>query len=171
MHTYAKEYSKMSTAVPATFPVQNVKSSRRSQIVACTVTSLFVLGNFIPWVGAWTGPILPTWFVGTQKPRRGFLWMIVIPFVPGLIFGWRKIPLTGEVQALEYLGWALVAAVLGILPFTFHRLVSPRLCAHWLNGLHPRLSIRLDGLHRLIQTVEGSWTLVAGPRHVDLGVR
>jgi len=105
----------------------NVKSSRRSQIVACAVASLFIFGIFISPVGALTGPILGAWFVGTQKPRRGFLWMVAFSFIPSLIFGWRKIPLTGAVQALEYLGWALVAAVLGVLPFTFHRLVSPRL--------------------------------------------
>jgi ubiquinone/menaquinone biosynthesis C-methylase UbiE len=105
----------------------NVKSSRRSQIVAYAAATLFILGNFNSSVGALTGPILPAWFVGTQKPRRGFLWMIAFAFVPGLIFGWRKIPLTSAVQALEYLCWALIAAVLGTLPFTFHRLVSPRL--------------------------------------------
>ncbi len=105
----------------------NVKPSRRSQITAYAAASLFVLGNFISSVGALTGPIMGAWFVGTQKPRRGLLWMVAFAFVPGLIFGWRKIPLTGNVPALEYLGWALVAAVLGALPFTFHRLVSPRL--------------------------------------------
>ncbi|MGA2673566.1 MAG: methyltransferase domain-containing protein [Terracidiphilus sp.] len=105
----------------------NVQSNRRPQIVACAVASLFILGNFISPVGALTGPILGAWFVGTQKPRRGFLWMVAFSFVPGLIFGWRKIPLAGAVQAFEYLGWALVAAALGVLPFTFHRLVSPRL--------------------------------------------
>ena len=104
-----------------------VNPSRRSPIVACAAASLFILGNFISSLGALTGPILPTWFVGTQKPRRGFLWMVAFAYLPGLIFGWRKIPLTGAVQALEYLGWALVAAVIGTLPFTFHRLVSPRL--------------------------------------------
>jgi ubiquinone/menaquinone biosynthesis C-methylase UbiE len=78
-------------------------------------------------VGALTGPILGAWFVGTQKPRRGFLWMVAFALVPGLIFGWRKIPLAGAVQSLEYLGWALVAAVLGVFPFAFRRLVSPRL--------------------------------------------
>jgi ubiquinone/menaquinone biosynthesis C-methylase UbiE len=105
----------------------NVKSSRRSQIVAWAAASLFILGNFISPVGALTGPILGAWFVGTQKPRRGFLWMVAFALVPGLIFGWRKIPLAGAVQSLEYLGWALVAAVLGVFPFAFRRLVSPRL--------------------------------------------
>ncbi|MGA2349252.1 MAG: methyltransferase domain-containing protein [Terracidiphilus sp.] len=105
----------------------NVKTSRSSQIAAWAVATLFVLGFFIAPIGAWTGPILPTWFVGTQKPRRGFLWMMAIAFIPGLIFGWRKIPLSGPQQAFAYLGWALVATMLGVLPFTFHRLVSPRL--------------------------------------------
>ncbi|MGO9437124.1 MAG: methyltransferase domain-containing protein [Terracidiphilus sp.] len=117
----------MSTAVHSAPTIQEVQPSRRSQIVACAAASLIILGNFISPVGALTGPIMGAWFVGTQKPRRGFLWMIAFAFVPGLIFGCRKIPLTGAVQALEYLGWALVAAVLGALPFTFHRLVNPRL--------------------------------------------
>jgi len=104
-----------------------VKSSRSSQIIAWAVTSIFVLGFFVAQVGALTGPILGAWFVGTQKPRRGFLWMVALGFIPGLIFGWRRIPLTGATQALEYLGWALVAAALGTLPFIFHRLVSPHL--------------------------------------------
>ena len=105
----------------------NVRPSRRSQIVAWVVSSLFILGFFFSQVGAWTGPIMGAWFVGTQKPRRGFLWMVALGFIPGLIFGWRKFPLTGPQQALAYLGWTLVAAVLGALPFTFHRLTSPRL--------------------------------------------
>jgi ubiquinone/menaquinone biosynthesis C-methylase UbiE len=104
-----------------------VKVSRRSQIVAWAVASLFVLGFFLNPVGMWTGPILGAWFVGTQKPWRGFLWMVAFGFIPSLIFGWRKFPLTGPEQALHYLGWTLLAAVLGVLPFTFHRLVSVRL--------------------------------------------
>jgi ubiquinone/menaquinone biosynthesis C-methylase UbiE len=107
-------------------PVE-VRPSRSSQIVALAVASVFALGFFSSQVGKWTGPSPGAWFVGTQKPRRGFLWMLAIGYVPSLIFGWRKIPLTGPQQAFAYLGWTLAAAVLGILPFTFHRLVSPRL--------------------------------------------
>ncbi len=105
----------------------NVKSSRSSLISAWAVATLFVLGFFLSPVGAWTGPIMGVWFVGTQKPRRGFLWMLAFSFIPSLIFGWRKFPLTGTEAAMHYLGWTLAAAVLGLLPFTFHRLVSPRL--------------------------------------------
>src|ERR1035437_4951661 len=105
----------------------NIQSSRRVQIVAWAVASLFVLGFFFNPVGVWTGTIMGAWFVGTQKLRRGFLWMVAISIIPGLIFGWRKIPLTSPEQALHYFGWTLLAAVLGVLPFTFHRLVSVRL--------------------------------------------
>jgi len=104
-----------------------VRSSRRSQIVAWVVATLFALGFFIPLVGAWTGPILGVWFVGTQKPRRGFLWIVAFSFVPGLLFGWRSFPLTGAMPAFQYLGALLLVAVLGALPLTFHRLVGPRL--------------------------------------------
>jgi ubiquinone/menaquinone biosynthesis C-methylase UbiE len=105
----------------------NIKSNRWSQIVAWAATSLFILGFFLSQVGAWTGPILGVWFVGTQKPRRGFLWMLAFAFIPSLLFGWRNFPLTGPEQVLKYLAWTLLVAVLGVLPFTFHRLVSPRL--------------------------------------------
>ncbi|MFY9856022.1 MAG: methyltransferase domain-containing protein [Terracidiphilus sp.] len=104
-----------------------IKPSRSSQIVAWVVASVFILGFFISQVGAWTGPVLGAWFVGTQRPRRGFLWMLAFSFVPTLVFGWRKFPLTGPQQALEYLALTLLAAVLSVLPFTFHRLTSPRL--------------------------------------------
>jgi len=67
--------------------------------------------------------------------------MIAISLIPGMIFGWRKFPLTGIMPVLEYLGWALVAAVLSVLPFTFHRLVSPR-----LSGLLSTLPLPLAGV-------------------------
>ncbi|MGA7830412.1 MAG: class I SAM-dependent methyltransferase [Terracidiphilus sp.] len=124
----------------------NVKPSRSSQIMACVAASLFILGNFFSQVGAWTGPILPTWFVGTQKPRRGFLWMLAFSIVPTLIFRWRKIPLTGPQQALSYLGWTFVAAVLSVLPFTFHRLVSPRLSGFLQTLPLPLAAIALPAL-------------------------
>jgi len=127
MHAYAKEYSKMSTAAHPAPAIQAVKFSRSSLIAAWTFGTLFTLGFFFSLIGAWTGPIMAAWFVGTQKPLRGFLWMIAFIIVPGLLFGWRNFPLTGPRQALEYLGWTLLVAVLGVLPFTFHRLTKSRL--------------------------------------------
>jgi len=105
----------------------DVRSSRWSQTIAWIVASLFLLGFFLPFIGAWTGPILGVWFVGTQKPRRGFFWLMVFALVPSLLPDWRKFPLTGPQQALEYLAWVFLAALLGVLPLVFHRLVSPRL--------------------------------------------
>jgi ubiquinone/menaquinone biosynthesis C-methylase UbiE len=104
-----------------------VKASRRSQIVAWAVASLFVLGFFLSPVGAWTGPILGAWFVGTQKPRRGFLWMVAFSFIPHLIADWRLFTQTRPEEALVDVAYILLAALLGVLPFTFHRLVSVRL--------------------------------------------
>jgi uncharacterized protein YbaR (Trm112 family) len=130
----------------------NIRSSRISQIVAWVVASLFMLGLFFSQVGAWTGPILGVWFVGTQRLRRGFLWMLAFAFIPSLIFGWRKIPLTGPEQALHYLGWFLLASVLGILPFTFHRFVSPRLSG-WLCTLPlPIGAVALSAILRALHT-------------------
>jgi len=104
-----------------------VRSSRSSQIVACAVASLFLLGFFFSPVGAWTGPILGVWFVGTQKPRRGFLWMLAFSFIPHLISDWRLFLHTPLADALQYVDWILLASLIAVLPFTFHRLVSPRL--------------------------------------------
>jgi ubiquinone/menaquinone biosynthesis C-methylase UbiE len=105
----------------------NVRSNRWAQIVAWFVVSLFILGFFFDLIGNWTGPILGVWFVGTQKIRRGFVWMLAFAFIPALLMGWRNFPLTGFEPALNYLAWMLLAAVLGVLPFTFHRLISGRL--------------------------------------------
>ncbi len=104
-----------------------VRPSRSSQFVAWAVAGLFILGFFSSVAGAWTGPIMGVWFVGTQKPRRGFLWLVAFSFVPSLLFGWRKFPLTGAMPALQYLGGLLLVSVLGVLPLSFHRLAGPRL--------------------------------------------
>ena len=100
----------------------SVPNRRGLQIFAWAIFGLFILGFFFPLTGAWTGAILGVWFVGTQKPLRGFLWLIAFQ-VPGLIANWRHSPL----PALQYIGWAALAALFGVLPLTLHRLVSPRL--------------------------------------------
>jgi len=104
-----------------------VRTSRWSQILAWVIAGLFILGFFFSRIGAWTGAISGVWFAGTQKPRRGFLWMLAFSFIPSLLFGWRRFPLSGPEAAMHYLGITLLASVLGVLPLTFHRLVSPRL--------------------------------------------
>jgi ubiquinone/menaquinone biosynthesis C-methylase UbiE len=105
----------------------NVRTNRVTQFVAWAVAGLFILGFFLNRVGAWTGPILGVWFAGTQKPRRGFLWMVAFSFIPTLAANWRGFPVTGLAPALEYSALMLLGAALAVLPFTFHRLLSPRL--------------------------------------------
>lgn len=117
----------MSTAAHFAPAIENVKSSRWSQVVAWAVTSLFILGFFFSPVGAWTGPILGCWFVLTQKPLRGFVWMMAIGLIPSVLMSWRAFPLSNPLQALTFAGGLVLASLLGVLPFSIHRLTSPRL--------------------------------------------
>jgi ubiquinone/menaquinone biosynthesis C-methylase UbiE len=124
----------------------NAVTRRFAQIASWAIFALFILGFFFHPIGMWTGPILGVWFVGTQRPRRGFLWMIAFAFIPSLLFGWRDFPLTDPRPALEYFGWMFLAAVLGVLPFTFHRLVSASLPG-WLSTMP--LPLAVAALHLL----------------------
>ena len=128
----------------------NIQSNRWPQILAWAVASLFLLGFFVPLLGAWTGAILGVWFVGTQRPRRGFLWQMVLTFLPSLLANWRQFPLAGLGPALEYVAWMLLAALLTVLPFLFHRLASPR-----LPGFLATLPLPLWGV--VLQTVATGW--------------
>jgi ubiquinone/menaquinone biosynthesis C-methylase UbiE len=101
--------------------------NRWSQIVAWAVAILFLLGFFLPSIGRWTGPIAGVWFVGTQRPRRGFLWLMAFSFFPHLVADWRILLGAGPGLALEHVAWILLATLLAVLPLTFHRLTSPRL--------------------------------------------
>ena len=56
-----------------------------SQILAWVVASLFVLGFFLPILGAWTGTVMAVWFVSTQRPWRGFLLMVAISSPAGVL--------------------------------------------------------------------------------------
>ena len=125
-----------------------VRSNRWSQLLAWVVASLFILGFFFDPIGAWTGPILGVWFVGTQRVRRGFLWMLAFAFIPGLLMDWRRFPLADAKQIPGYLALMLLMTVLGVLPFTFHRLTSTR-----LNGLVSTLPLPLAvvAMHMLVR--------------------
>lgn len=86
------------------------------------------------------------WFVGTQKPRRGFIWLLAFASFPGLFANWRKPPLDSPKHAVLYLALALLTAVLGILPLTFHRLVSPRLAGFFATLPFPLAVIAIHAL-------------------------
>jgi hypothetical protein len=96
----------------------SVRRNLWSQPVAWVVASLFVAGFFIPAVGNWTGPILAAWFVGTQRPWRGFLWMLAFNFLPGLLMHAHSILFSGPEQAIQFAGWMLLGCVARVLPFT-----------------------------------------------------
>jgi ubiquinone/menaquinone biosynthesis C-methylase UbiE len=120
------------------------------QMLGWAVASLFVLGFFFSVLGAWTGAMLGVWFVGTQKPGRGFLWMMGFTLLPSLVANWRKFPLSGAEDVLKYGGWMLLAAVVSVLPFLFHRLSSPR-----LPGLLSTLPLPLWGV--ALGTLARAW--------------
>jgi len=105
----------------------DVRSNRWSQAVAWVVASLILSGFFFSPIGMWTAPILGVWFIGTQRPLRGFCWVVILGSILSLLFGWRGFLLHGPLPILEHLGWVLFAVLLGALPLSFHRLTSPRL--------------------------------------------
>jgi ubiquinone/menaquinone biosynthesis C-methylase UbiE len=109
--------------------------SRWSQSAACVVASLFLLGFFIHAIGMWTGVILGVWFVGTQRLGRGFLWMTALSLLPGVLATWHAMSSIGlrhgasqwpEFTGL-FVGLVTLAVLESVLPFTFYRLISPRL--------------------------------------------
>lgn len=105
----------------------NPGSSRQKQIVAYVVLGVFLLGFFYSPLGTWTGPILGAWFVGTQRVRRGFLWMCGFALLFALPHLWHGFPHAGLGPIAVHLGWALLSLVLGVLPFAFYRMASPNL--------------------------------------------
>ena len=99
---------------------------RRRQIVAWGIISIFVLGLFTP-LGVWTGPVLSAWLAGTQRVRRGFVLMVGFALLFGVPHLVRGLLHSGSGSVPTYLGWTLAAILLSTLPFTFHRVLSPRL--------------------------------------------
>jgi len=114
--------------------------SRSLQIAAWIAALTVVAGWITPVVGACTGTILGAWFVRTQKLLRGLLWMMVFSLISGPLGGWRHFPFADPAQAGKVLAWTVIAAVCAVLPFTLHRLVSPR-----LPGLVSTLPLPLAG--------------------------
>jgi len=100
----------------------NTSPNRLLQFAALAIMGFFVLGFVFSPLGAWTGPILAAWFIGTQKPWPGFLLLAGISFVLNLLSNWRGSPLPG----IAYAGWTMLAALIGVLPFLLYRLTSQR---------------------------------------------
>lgn len=125
---------------------KNSSPDRWLQSAAAAVTGVFVLGFVFSPLGAWTGAILSTWFIGTQKAWRGFLLLLGIAFIPKLVWNWHKFPRAG----VEYVAWIVLAALLSVLPYLLYRLTSQR-----PQGFLPTLSLPLWGV--IFQTLGQRW--------------
>ena len=128
----------------------NVRSRRSKQMIAWAVVCIFLTGFFYSPVGMWTGPILSAWFVGTQRLRRGFLWMLVFALLFASPYLWRHFPHSGPGPLAVYACWTLLALVLSVLPFTFYRMASPH-----LPGFLSTLPLPLFGV--AFMTLERAW--------------
>jgi ubiquinone/menaquinone biosynthesis C-methylase UbiE len=125
-------------------------SLRRKQILAWAVVSIFVVGFFYAHVGVWTSAVLGAWLAGTQRVWRGFVLMLGLAFLFGLPHLVHGI-LRGDSGAWPwFLGNTLAAMVLSTLPFTFHRMVSPR-----LPGWFSTLPLPMFGVG--FATIAGAW--------------
>jgi len=118
---------------------------RIRQVGAWILLGVFVTGFFFRPIGAWTGPVLSAWFVGTQRLRRGFLWMLAFALafgLPHLVVGMMH---AGAAGALGYAGWMLASMAIGILPFTFYRKVSAQLPAFVATLALPMAGVVVSG--------------------------
>ena len=123
---------------------------RRQQFVAWGVLSIFVLGLFLAPVGVWTGPVLGAWLAGTQRLWRGFVLMFGFALLFGLPHLLHGILHAGSSSLPGFLGWTLAAMVLSTLPFTLHRMVSPR-----LPGWFSTLPLPMFGV--IFATIAAAW--------------
>lgn len=114
------------------------------QLAALATASVFILGFVFSPLGAWTGAVLSTWLMGTQKAWRGFLWLVGFALILQVPWNWRGLPFTGR----EYLGWAMLAVLFSVLPYLLWRLVTLR-----RQGFLSTLALPLWGvtLHTLAQ--------------------
>jgi ubiquinone/menaquinone biosynthesis C-methylase UbiE len=140
-----------------------IRSDRSAQIFGWAVLSVFIAGNFLSVVGTWTGPVMGVWLVGTQKPRRGFLWLLALNFLPYLFAHWRKFLLDGPEHAILYWALALLTSILAILPLTFHRLVSPRLAGFFSTLPFPLATVAIPAL---VLALHAGVVPQAGPKTV-----
>ena len=105
---------------------ERVPKSLFKQSIAILIALVFVAGFFVGPIGLLTNTLLGLWFIGTQRPLRGFLWVIALGFFPDLIFSYARPPFE-LIPMLKFVAVVAVANILGALPFLIHRLLSPRL--------------------------------------------
>lgn len=132
--------------------------NRWLQFATAAIIAVFVLGFVFSPLGAWTGPVSGAWFIGTQKPWRGFLLLAGIGLILNLLSNWRGFLLTG----IAHTGWMLPAILIGALPFLLYRLTSQR-----RPGFLSTLSLPFWGVALL--ALERQWPRIA-PIHGTLAI-
>jgi ubiquinone/menaquinone biosynthesis C-methylase UbiE len=125
---------------------ENQRTTRPTQVLAFAVTALFLLGFFYKPVGIFTGTVLGVWFAGTQKLRTGFFWLMVFAFIPSLFIHLPHFLQAGFTPSLYSTAALFLAALLGVLPLTFHRLTSPTLPGFLSTLPFPLASVAIPAL-------------------------
>lgn len=120
------------------------------RVAAWVVLAIFVAGVFWSPVGVWTGPVLGAWFVGTQRLRRGFVWMTIFAVVPGLMHMGRTMAGHGVLHWTETAGWIVIASALSVLPFTAYRVALSR-------GTEFLITLTLPLNAVLVPWIAGGW--------------
>ena len=120
--------------------------NRRLQFTAFLIVGIFLLGFVFASLGAWTGAVLGAWFVGTQKPWRGFWLLAGINLVLSLFSIWRAFEQAGVASA----GWTLLAVLIGVVPFLLYRLASQRSPTFLSTLLLPLWGIVIQALSELL---------------------
>src|ERR1039458_3772815 len=98
----------------------NASPNRFLQLSAFLTAGIFIIGELFTPVGAWTGAVICAWFVGTQKPGRGLLWLLALVLIPELLSNWHATPPTPAARVL----WIAAIAILTVLPYALYRLTS-----------------------------------------------
>jgi ubiquinone/menaquinone biosynthesis C-methylase UbiE len=98
----------------------DVSPNRLLQFSAFAAVGLFVIGELFTPVGVWTGAVIFAWFSGTQKPGRGFLWLLVFDLISELLSNWHATPLTPAAHLL----WIVVIAIISVLPYVLYRIAT-----------------------------------------------
>ncbi len=119
---------------------------RVKQIAGWVVLAIFIAGFFFAPIGAWTGPILGVWFVGTQNVRRGAVWMAIFALISCVAGHWPAI-LNGEWAAF---GAVLLVSEIGIVPFVVHRLAISRVSGVFATLFFPAAAALLAFSIRLL---------------------
>ena len=99
----------------------------RRKLIAWAIFGLFVVGFFYSPIGIGTGAVLGAWFIGTQRPVRGFVTLVVLNSLLSLPGHWRIFFAgSGFVYEVRQLVFSAIAAA---LPFLLYRATLRRLPA------------------------------------------